>query len=498
MQLARCPQEVRNTVAELEPTLGPVTVGQQPSTPTRLTMSTPSENTVLSLGAKKSAEIEAGLTGRTDNHAHTWVSAAGKQTLEVLGDPTKLDPHGADDPWPKAFRDKVRSDTAAAATGHGVYTTGAAYHYADGDCRFVSASGNALVRARGESAGWAALHADHGAALVMANDYVHIGSRKGVTIGTSAIIDMPAAGDKLHYSGSVADPTLSWTYVGAIDKTAGILATIGMGVFGLVSKIVQYWTFKFEPATELPAWIPKRDSKLTKVGVGLGLVGLATSIASGVVGAAASQSVNVVADNCVSLFGGHSASAWGLVTASLGSGLATTVSGLLTSLSGMLNASIDSGLNTSVGGATDVDIKALWGKATMRGGLRGVEISSPKAHLALAASKRVELKSTLDKVFVVGSTGALVAAGAVGPGFGVEVRPACVKIGMIPSVAPYGAAMVAKLPTSITVAPQGLALAFGAAVVEVNAMGHNVKGPMVMIKADGVTKVGGSMLMLGS
>jgi len=532
MQLGNKPFEQRNPLDRLS--FGEVVVGAKPDTPTRLTLSTPSEEARLSLGASKGAglaDIEPGITARTQHHANVTITAPddvfcrlglattadvvtimadvmhriltndpwASRTLQSLGLPSRLDPHStagdATGLWPEGFRSKIRSDTEYTWGGECVYTTGASLHYALGDCRIVSTQGNVLVRSRGDNdTNWAALYSDKGETHVYAKRDVWVGSGRSVHIGATSQVTLPQPGEPFSYSEGITDIQANQSWFSGFFSLANTVVGAGVTITSVIAAIHHALKWKMEAMPDFQSWNPT-GSLATKIALSvLGVIAKGADLVAGIAGW--TQNVNVYADKDVNIISGMAAGIYGNTSASLSSLINASVSGLNVGVSGAMFAGLSGGIGASLGALKDVDIEAQFGKTTVKGGLKGVEVSSAVGRAALAGQLDTEVKSVLGRASMVGGKSALVAAG-IGTGWGIQIRPTGMTMGPIPSLNPFSGAFTIDLPCAFYLRPANAKLSYGPTEkLTMAAAGTSLQSTFLKLKGEAIVKLDAPVIMV--
>jgi hypothetical protein len=359
MKIATKPHEAFTIIDRL--TLGDVVVGRQPTTPTRMTLSAPTQSSRVSIGAQKGTdllEVEAGITAQTDLHEHVHVGGPARvvnpdandpltpQTRNLVsnGTPSRLDPHTTtgDDLglWNATFRERLRGDTADALNGHNVYTTGANLQYSVGDARVVATSGNALLRSRStDDKTWVGVYSDHGEGHFYAKKDIWLGTKECFHIGAVAT-DLPQPSDQYKYAESIASNPNNNAWVTQCFSIVNTVAGAATSILGLILTVHHAFKVKFEAMPDFKVFAPLPSIGIKAALSVASLIAKGADLIAGISGW--EQSVNIYAEKDVNVIAGFAANIYANTNASINGLINASVCGLTAGLSGALYSTVSS------------------------------------------------------------------------------------------------------------------------------------------------------------
>ena len=331
--------------------------------PNRYTVHVPFDTSVLSLGNanERPWRTDVGITGHTTRHIRFEVTK-NTQTVVSLGGPAVLGVLGGHGAAPKA----------SATKGYVMVTSAAAWHDSQKQQYLLARSGDTSLRTRGGGKR-AVVQADHGSVNVIAGKKVNIAGG-GVSIGAGEL-----ELEDVRYAGSWAGkmPRSTGAIAGRIATAAAAAARAAFDIYKNVARD-KFKEGSFTGGPEGFGDVNKRAINKALFGVSMvGLIGTAAEKA------APPKCVKLDAEETLLAAAGHDVGLFGMMTASFGSGVWTTVSaGAAASLKGVAFGGV-SGAYVSGKGYKKVEIGSDYGKVFV-GAQKAVHLGAEKK-LAIGA-----------------------------------------------------------------------------------------------------------------
>ncbi len=327
--------------------------------PNRYTIHVPTETTRLSLGQKSARwNTDIGITGYTDSHIH-FETKENDKTIMSLGGPATTSAIRGHDP-------KVPVETR----GYSMVTEKNAWHDAKLQHHFLSQTEDISLRTMGAGVR-AVVQADGGKVDVNGGKHVNV-SGGGVSIAAGQL-----EVEKKGYDESWAGTRPHSSAAGGIEIGAAVLAALSAVGDVILNKPRDKFgegDFAGAPAE----WADKNKRKINTALLLLAINKVRTLISAPT---SPEKCVKLDAAETLSAMAGGEISIFGVISASLGSALWTSVtSGMSASLKGTVFAGVG-GMFASMKGYRKVEMASDWGKVFV-GAQKEIHLEGEKSFTA--------------------------------------------------------------------------------------------------------------------